>query len=142
MGQPFNPNSFALSLPDDHRQFVQSIASNMNGNLDMGTPQGTVPTTSGFGINQGVFSQFQKGNGSGVLVRIAAAGVSGTGATYNWTTANTGVVINHGLLRQPIGFHVVDMDKTVSVFRTAAPDQNQITLAPTDASASVTVYIF
>ena len=138
--KPFDPNTFAHSLPVSHRQWVQSVQNTMDGNIDMGTGTGNAPSSAG--VNAGVYTKFSKGNSSGILVRIAASGVSGTGASYNWAATGTGIVINHGLLRQPIGFHVVDADKDVRVYRTAAPDKNQITLAPSDNSASVTVYIF
>ena len=141
--QPFDPNTFAHTLPDQHRQFVQSVNSVLKNNVDMGVANGNTPKNAGtYGINAGVYSKFQQGNGSGVLVRIAANAVVGTGASYNWGTTGTGIPINHGLLRQPIGFHVVDQDKDVRVYRTASPDNNQITLASTDNTASVTVYIF
>lgn len=140
MTQPYDPNTFAHELPILHRQWTQSVQQVMNGNVDMGTPTGNAPESAG--VNAGVYTQFQKGNGSGVLVRIAANGVAGTGAPYSWAGSNVGIPIIHGLLRKPIGFHVVDQDKQVSIYRTAPPDENQITLAPTDNTASVTVYIF
>jgi hypothetical protein len=141
--KPSDPNTFAHDLPIPHRQFVQSVNTVLNANVDMGAPVGNAPTNATeYGINAGVYTQFKQSNGSGVLVRIAANGVTGSGATYNWGTTGTGIPINHGLLRQPIGFHTVDADKNVTVYRTAVPDQNQITLASTDNSASVTVYIF
>lgn len=143
MGKPPDPNNFAHSLPNTHRNWVQGVQSTLQGDVNMGTPNGNTPTDVGtYGINAGVYSQFQKGNGSGVLIRIAANGVSGTGATYNWGSTGVGVPINHGLLRQPVGFHVVDADKQVNVYRTTAPDQNQITLASSDNTASVTIYVF
>lgn len=137
---PYNPDSFAASLPPTQRQWAQTTHQALNGNIDMGTPTGNAPTTAG--VNAGVYTQFQKGNGSGVLIRIAAAGDTTSGASYNWTTAGAGVVINHGLLRQPIGFHVVDTDGEASVYRTAPPDSNQITLATSDPTKSQTVYVF
>lgn len=140
MAKSFDPNSFAQELPILHRQWAQSVDLVLNGSVDMGTPTGNAPDSAG--INAGVYTQFKRGNGSGVLVRIAATGVGGTGAAYNWNGTGTGVVIYHGLKRKPIGFHVVDADKQVQVYRTAAPDDQQITLAPTDGTASVTVYIF
>lgn len=143
MSKVFDPNSFAPKLDSDHRQFVQSVKQVLSANVDMGTATGNTPVNVGtYGINAGVSSQFVQGNGSGVLIRIAAHGVSGTGASYNWGTTGVGIVINHGLLRQPLGFKIVDKDKTVDVYRTAAPDANQITLASTDNTASVTVYVF
>lgn len=141
--KPYSPNSFAHALPDTQRQWTQSVDQVLNSNVDMGTPKGNTPTDVGtYGINAGVYSQFAQGNGSGVLIRVAANGVMGTGANYNWGSTGTGIPINHGLQRQPIGFHVVDSDKNVNVYRTAAPDENQITLASTDNSASATVYVF
>ena len=36
----------------------------------MGTAKGNAPSTAG--VNAGVYTQFEKGNGSGTLIRIAA----------------------------------------------------------------------
>jgi hypothetical protein len=144
--KPFDPNTFAHELPIAHRQFVQSVNNVLNANVDMGTPTGNAPSTSG--VNAGVYTQFNQGNGSGKLIRIAAQGVTDSGADYQWGAVNTGIVINHGLkdssgsFRQPIGFHVADADGPLQVYRTAPPDTNQITLAPTDNTKSVTVYVF
>lgn len=139
MSQPYDPNSFAPALPTAHKQWVQSVQGVLSGDVDMGQPTGNAPTTAG--INAGVYTQFKKGNGSGVLIRIAANGVTGTGAQYNWPSSGN-LVINHGLLRQPIGFHVVDADGNANVYRAAAPDSNQITLATTNNAVSHTIYVF
>jgi hypothetical protein len=139
MAKTYNPSSFQLELSQQHKDWVQSVHKNMNGNLDLGVPKGQQPQDAS--VNAGVFTQFTKGNGSGILIRIAANGLSGTGASYNWPGAGS-LVINHGLGRQPIGFHVVDSDKDVRVFRAAAPTNMQITVQPTDKTASVTLYIF
>ena len=140
MTKSFDPNSFAQDLPILHRQFVQSVNQVLNGSIDMGTPTGNAPDSAG--VNAGVYTQFDRGNSSGVLIRIAAVGVTDTGAPYNWAGSLTGLVINHGLKRKPIGFHVVDSDGQAQVYRTAPPDENTITLATTDSSVSVTVYVF
>ena len=140
MSQSFDPNNFAHDLPLLQRQWVQSVHETVNGNIDMGRATGKAPDSAG--VNAGVYTQFQQGNSSGILVRIAANGVSGTGAPYNWGTTGVGIPLNHGLQRQPIGFHVVDQDKAVQVYRTAAPTDQTITLASSDNTASVTVYIF
>lgn len=139
MGRTYNPNSFASEVPEKVRTWSQSVHKQLNGSIEHGTPAKKVP--SGFGINSGVYTTFNRANMSGVLIRVAANGVSGTGAPYNWP-ASGGLVINHGLLKQPIGYHIVDTDKDVRVFRTTSPDDNQITLQPTDNTASVTLYIF
>lgn len=138
--KPYDPNTFAHTLPPVHRQWLQSVQQVLTGNVDMGTPTGNAPSTAG--VNAGVYTQFEQGNSSGILVRIAATGVSGTGAPYNWNGAGASITINHGLNRQPIGFHVVDMDKAVQVYRTEPPTTENIILAPSDDTASVTVYIF
>lgn len=140
MGKILNPSSFIHTLADPMKKWVQSLHKELTGSVDMGAP--SPGSKAGSGINTGVAGQYQKGNGSGILIRVAAHGSSGTGATYVWAAVNVGIVINHGLLRQPIGFKVVDKDKSVDVYRTAAPDMNQITVAPTDNTASVTLYIF
>lgn len=136
---PKDPNTFAHKLPEQHRQCLQSVHQVLSGNVDMGTAKGSAPASAG--INAGVYTQFDKGNGSGTLIRIAATGATDTGAAYNWPASGS-LVINHGLLRQPIGFHVVDQDKNAPVSRTAAPDSNQITLTTTDPTASHTIYVF
>lgn len=136
-----NPQLLANKVNREVLGWAQSIHQVVNGGVDMGTPAGARVPASG-GINAGVYTQFNQGNSTGVLIRIAANGVSNTGASYNWAGVNVGVAIKHGLGRQPIGFHTVDADKDVRLYRTAAPDATQITLAPTDNTASVTVYIF
>jgi hypothetical protein len=50
----------------------------LTGNVDMGTATGNAPSSAG--VNAGVYTQFDKGNGSGVLIRVAANGAVGTGA--------------------------------------------------------------
>jgi hypothetical protein len=140
MTKPFDANTYATQLPTQQRTWTQSVQNVLLGNIDMGTPTSNAPASAG--VNAGVFTQFQKGNGTGNLIRIAAAGATDTGAPYNWTTAGAGVVINHGLLRQPIGFQVVDSDGNSNLSRTAAPDSNQITLTTTDPTVSNTIYVF
>lgn len=140
MAKTLNPSSFIHTLTDPMKKWVQSVHKELNGSVDMGSPAPGSPV--GTGINAGVPGQYQKGNSSGVLIRIAAHGSSGTGASNTWAGTGVGIVINHGLLRQPVGFKIVDKDKAVDVYRTAAPDPNQITLASTDNTASVTVYVF
>jgi hypothetical protein len=137
--KPYDPNTIAHTLPVAHRQFLQSVNNVLTGNVDMGTPKGTAPSTAG--VNAGVYTQFDKGNGSGKLIRIAATGVTDTGAAYNWPSSGS-LVINHGLLQKPIGFHVVDVDGIATVHRTAPPDENQITLTTSDPTVSHTIYVF
>lgn len=135
----YNPTSFAGQLTSEHRQWVQSVHKSLAGGLNLGVGTATNPKTGG--VNDGVFTQFERGNGSGTLVRVSATGVSGTGASYSWPTTGS-LVVNHTLGRVPIGFHCVDSDKDVRVFRTAPPTVTTLTLQPTDRTASVTLYVF
>jgi len=128
---PKDPNTFAHGLPEQHRQVLQSVHQVLTGNVDMGTPTSKDST--------GQYNKFQKGNGSGMLFRIGATGT--TGNDYTWP-ATGNLVINHGLMRQPIGCHLVSSDKQFSHWQPVAPDSNSLTLAPSDPTANVTVYVF
>jgi len=133
MSRSVNPNDMLQGLPSQQMRWAQSLDKVTNGNIDMGSTNGLDST--------GTPASFNQGNMKGVLVRIGASG-SGNGPKYNWSTSGTGVVIFHGLMKQPIGFHVVDSDKALTVHRTVVADENQITLAPSDATANCTVWIF
>lgn len=87
----------------------------------------------------GVYNAFTQDNVDCVLLYIGALG---SGATITWAASNTGQAINHGLLRQPIGFIVVYKSKTCDVYSTATPTVNNITLAITDDSAQTTIMVF
>jgi hypothetical protein len=138
MGRTFNPGTLMQGLPRDQYQWAQSLDQNINGSLDLGRvdagAKGAIDST-------GTPAAFTKGNGSGILIRIGASG-STNGPIYNWTTSNTGIAVNHQLQRQPIGFHLVDSDKALQVYRVGTANTNTITLAPSDATANATVYIF
>lgn len=126
-----NPQHMQAEITPEHLRWAQSVHKSLTGGVDMGIPTGT--------NSAGVYNTFDKGNSSGVLIRVGAASSS---EAIKWTASNTAIAINHGLGRQPIGFKIVDKDKSMDVFRTAPPDNNVISLAPTDATANVTVYIF
>lgn len=139
MAKTYNPSSILPELDVRRKQWVQSVHEQINGNLSLGDPIQNHPMDGS--INAGVYNQFQKGNGSGQLVRVDAHGAVGTGAPYTWPAAG-GLAIKHQLGRQPIGFSLMDADKDVRVFRTAAPTSAVLTVQPTDITASVTLYIF
>jgi hypothetical protein len=140
MSESFDPNSFAHKLDANHRQWIQSVQSVVNGQIEIGTPEQNSPFATS-GVNQGVPTQYKRANGSGVMIRIDAAGVT-AGATYNWISNGVGIPIKHALQRVPIGFHVVDQDGVITVYRTVPPTDQLITLAPSDYTKSVTVYVF
>jgi len=128
---PQDPNTFAHKLEAQHRQWVQSAQQTLTGGVDMGTPSSKDST--------GQYNKFDKGNGSGNLIRIGATG--STGNDYTWPSAGP-LVINHKLLRQPIGCHIVSSDKDLRVWQPSAPDKDSITLTPSDHTANATVYVF
>jgi len=140
MAGTYDPNTFAPDLPTTHRQWVQSVQTQLNGNVEIGTPAQNSPSATS-GVNRGVPTQYERANGSGVMIRIDAAGAS-NGAPYNWNGNGVGIPVKHGLQRTPIGFHIVDQDGAIQVYRTAPPDTQTITLAPSDETVSVTVYVF
>jgi hypothetical protein len=129
--RPYDPNTFAHTLPDSHRQWTQSVQEAMSGNIDLGTPTSKDPT--------GQYNKFDKGNGSGNLIRIGATGT--TGNDYTWP-ATGNLVINHGLLRQPVGCHLVSSDKQLTFCQPVTPDENTITLTPSDRTSHATIYVF
>jgi hypothetical protein len=127
-----NPQIAYKDLPIAQQKFVQSVHKAMTGSMDIG-----VPVSKNLA---GVWNGFTQGNGDGVLVRVGANGT--TEQQYTWGASNAGISINHALGRQPIGFHVVDSDKDLRVYRTTTPDNSTISLAPTDNTVNATIYIF
>jgi len=127
-----NPQHMQADIESEHLRWLQSVTKTLNGSVDMGAPTSKNAA--------GVYNEFEQGNSSGVLIRIGAHGT--TEQKYTWGASNVGIPVNHTLRRQPIGFKIVDKDKSVDVYRTAVPDTNIITVAPTDNTANVTLYIF
>lgn len=138
MAKSVNPVDMALGLPRQQLQWAQSIHKVLNGQISPGTPLTQDAT--------GNFNTFSQDNMSGQLIRIGASG--GLGNTYNWTTSNTPIQVNHSLVdsnnkpRQPIGFHIVNKDKSMDAYITQTPDSTYLYIAPTDATANCTIYVF
>lgn len=141
MTKTYDPNTFAHTLPVTQRQWTQDVQTVLNGQVEIGTPVQNSPTAPS-GVNQGLPTQYKRANGSGIMIRVAAAGILDTGASWNWAGDGVGIVIKHGLQRTPVGFHVVDQDGAIQVYRTAPSTTTDITLAPSDNTVSVTVYVF
>ena len=140
MSKTYNPSSMLGELSAKMQIWVQSLHKQVNGNLSFSDPVAQAPSSAG--VNAGVYTQFAKSNGSGILIRVAANGVSGTGASYNWP-ASGALTIQHGLGRQPIGFHVVDVDTAAfTCYRSAAPTPQTIEITPSTNTASVTLHVF
>jgi hypothetical protein len=87
----------------------------------------------------GRYNAFLQDNIDCILLYI---GASGSGSTLSWGTANTPEPINHGLLRQPIGFIVVFKNKACDVYCPTTPTKDTISLAVTDATATTIVMVF
>lgn len=128
--QQINPSNINFNKHDGALRNAQSVFKVLNGGVQEAQPTST--------DTLGVYNRFEADNGSGVMLRI---GASGSTEPIKWVASNVGLVINHGLHRQPIGFQLWDKDKTCDVYRTAVPTIDTITLACTDATVNVTVYI-
>lgn len=129
--KPVNPSLGNAATQRGQLRQAQSVYKALNGAMAEAQPTGQDAT--------GVYNKFQQDNGNGVMLRI---GSSTSAEPIKWVTVDVGVVINHGLQRQPIGFRVFDKDVSCDIYRTAVPDVNTITLASTNIAANVTVYIF
>lgn len=127
-----NPQNHQADISPEQLRWSQSVHKALNGGVDMGVPISK--------NTAGVYNEFEQGNSTGNLIRIGAHGT--TEQQYTWGSTSVGIPVQHGLGRQPIGFKIVDKDKTVDVYRTTVPDESTITVAPTDNTANVTLYIF
>lgn len=121
-----NLNTFQQVL-----RWAQSVFKALNAGLTFSSPKTQDAN--------GVWNTFVQDNFNGVILYVGAAG---SGAPVAWVTSNAGKSINHGLHRQPVGFIPIYKTKTCDVYSTATPSANLITLACTDASAQVTLFIF
>lgn len=140
MGKTYNPTSFVSELTPHHTKWVQSVHKALNNGITMGTPTGSNPSNLGTSAN--VYTQFDRGNGSGVLIRVQGSSDNEPNVPYRWAPGSATTTINHGLGRQPIGFYVVDCDGATQVYRTAPPTDKTITLNTTSHGVSTTLYIF
>ena len=128
-----NPQGLIQGLPTAQMQWAKSLHETVNGGISPGQPQGKDST--------GQYNQFSGDNMSGTLIRVGASG-SGNGPENNWGSTGTGLPINHKLGRQPIGTHLVSSDKALTIWQTTTPNENTITIAPSDATANATIYVF
>lgn len=131
MTQSINPSKQNLANPQHVLRQAQSVYTALTAGLADAAPLTTDAA--------GVYNTFAPDNGNGVMLRI---GSSTSTEPNKWVTVDVGIVIQHGLGRQPIGFKLVDKDVSCDVYRTVPPDAQQITLACTNIAANVTVYIF
>lgn len=133
-----NPQDFALGLPAGQLRWALSEHKVIQGGIDMGIPQSKDST--------GNYNTFDQGNTNGVLVRVGASGSSDN--KNAWTTSNTQIAINHGLTdsngqpRQPVGVHLVNSNKQLTIWQPTTPDTTNVYVAPSDATAYATLYIF
>lgn len=126
-----NPSASNFQTIQDFLRWAQSVYKASIGGFSFGQATGTNVA--------GVPNSFVNDNIDGVLIKI---GGSGSAEVIRWVASITPLNINHGLQRQPIGFIIMDKDKTCDVYRTSTQDINNIALACTDATANVIVFIF
>ena len=138
MAKTLNPVDWALGMPGQVFKWAQNLHLTVNGSLDMGVPQSQ--------DSSGNFNTFKDGNMNGVLVRVSPSG--GTDNKNVWTASNTPISINHGLIdsngkpRQPVGVHLVSSDKALNIYQPMTPTTSEVFVAPSDATAYATLYIF
>lgn len=130
--RPIIPSHSIFNRKGGPLRIAQSVYQSLNGGITEATPTGQ--------DSQGVYNKFDPDNGNGVTLRI---GANSSSEDLKWpSVAGTGLVIFHGLGRQPIGFRIHDLDGNAQIWRTTPPDAQQITLAISDVSISATIYIF
>lgn len=132
--RPINPNIRNVVNPQSSLRQSQSVYKSLSGGIELAIPTGQ--------NSAGVYNKFDKANHAGVMIRIGASGTSEQ--TYKWPGADAPLQINHGLLKQPLGFYVTDIDGAANIYRykSAPLNANTISLATTDPSVNVTVFIF
>lgn len=130
-----NPSVKDFNSPRNLVRVAQSVYKVLTGGVEIANPLSTDLS--------GIYNQFAPANQSGVMLRIGANGT--TEQQYTWpATAGDPLVINHTLLKQPLGFHVTDIDQPAKVYRVngATLDSNVISLATDTPSCNATVFIF
>jgi hypothetical protein len=126
---PINPNSLGnLSSLTQVLRWAQSVYKVLNGGTQIVTPATQNAA--------GVYNTFNQDNFNGLMVRI------GPTESVTWTSSSGATAINHGLQKQPIGFIICDKDKTCDIWQTNTPTSSVISLACSDATAEVTLFIF
>jgi hypothetical protein len=110
-------------------QQQQSIATAINGGIEFNSP--TSVDTNGWA------NTFEQANTNSATIRINPTG----GSAPAWTAANTKIA--HNLGKVPTGWHVIYMDKVVTVIAgTSKPDVQFIYLTISDDTATTTLMIF
>ena len=127
---PINPQNQTFKSFEDVLKWAQSVYKAFAGGVEIATPNSTNAA--------GVYNSFTINNLAGHMVRI---GAYGSGAPIAWTSRAT-AVINHGLLKQPIGFILCDIDGNATVWRTAVPNADTISLQISNNAVNVTIFIF
>ena len=130
--QTQDPSDRVLQLTPAQLKWAQTLHKTVNGNIEPGIPQSK--------DSSGNWSTFAKANTSGVLIRVSPNG--STDNKYSWAGVSAGISINHGLLRQPIGAHLVSSDKDLRIWIPVTPTSDIIQIAPSDNTAYATIYIF
>lgn len=130
-----NPTSSNHSNITGTLRVSQSVYKTLNQGIELAVPLGQDST--------GVYNKFAPGNHSGQMIRICASGTANV--DYAWpATPGDPLVINHGLLKQPLGFHVTDIDAAAKIYRVAGAtlNANSISLATDTPTCNATVFIF
>lgn len=129
---PINPTGAKFTNFGGVLNWAQSIYRTLSSGLTPALGRGSDGT--------GVYNTFDKTNGDGIMVRI---GATGGAEPIQWNSMTLLATIPVGTLgRKPTGWVLCDIDKPANVFRFAAPNTTSLILRTSDATCSITVWIF
>ena len=129
--QPINPSKLQLTNPANLARWAQSVFQCLKSGISLAAGNTT--------DSNDVYTTFNTDNGDGIMFRIGAAG---SGLTNEWDSGTSQVVLNHALMRLPIGFIVCDLDGNAVIWRAAESTTDVMTLQISDTTVNATVYIF
>jgi hypothetical protein len=128
--QPINPQAGVFNSTNKILRWAQSVYKALSGGIIFATGRGS--------DSNGVFNTFDNASGDGIMVRVGATG--GTEPTqWNGSSQATIALL---LGRKPTGWILCDIDKAANIFRVGAPTTTSLTLQTSDATCSITVWIF
>jgi hypothetical protein len=136
--KPINPSISDFGSPQKMLRWAQSIFKTIYNGLRL---------SDGAGVNSdGVFNTFAVDNGDGIMLRIGAAG---SAEAITWDAGTSEATLNYqlvdptGVVRQPIGFIVCDLDDNAVIWRSVTPPTGtKMVLKTNNTAANATVYIF
>lgn len=129
--QPINPAKLQLTNPQQLGRWAQSVFASLKTGIMLA--EGNVTDSNN------VFNTFNADNGNGIMIRVGATGSS---LPNKWNAGTSQVVLDHALMRLPVGFIVCDLDANAVIWRAANSTTSNMTLQTNNTAVNATVYIF